>query len=198
MELILIVASFAMLAGLAGLVYPFRPFGKRRNAIFTVIGSIIAAGFAAPAPQSAGTNSPAAAIEKNLQEAARNETQPRAIATSDGSPLSIPSDASARYFVTGIDSRTDGLVEISTRREGTSGTSFAIRLVQCDPLRFGYIAEADTETELFRDPSPQLTELVAGSISDVVAKYACANQTTPIQTAATQKQEPTQPDLSQN
>ena len=41
--------------------------------------------------------------------------------------------------------------------------SFAIRLVQCDPLRFGYIAEADTEAKLVRDPSPQLTETTVPS-----------------------------------
>src|SRR6056297_681749 len=69
MELILIVASFATLAGVAGIVYPFRPFGKRRNALFTVIGSIVVAISAAPAPQSGGTTSLAAAIEQNLNEA---------------------------------------------------------------------------------------------------------------------------------
>jgi len=182
MELILIFASFASLAAFAGIVYPFKPFGKRRNALFTLIGCFVLIGYAAPTPES-------------TENAASAATAPAGTAAPNGQPLSVASDASAKYFVTGIDRRTDGLVEISTRREGSSGTSFAIRLVQCDPLRFGYIAESDTEAELVRDPSPQLTELVAGSVSDVVAKHACANQTAPIQTAATQKpvvQEPTQ------
>jgi len=71
------------------------------------------------------------------------------------------------------------MIEISTRRDGPSGKSFAIRLVQCEPLRLGYIAEGDSEADLVRDPAPKLTQLVNGSISDVVAKHACVRHDEP-------------------
>ncbi|MDF1671732.1 MAG: hypothetical protein P1U83_19215 [Roseovarius sp.] len=41
---------------------------------------------------------------------------------------------------------------------------------------FGYIADSDDLAGLsMRDNTPHMSELVAGSISDVIAKYACQN-----------------------
>lgn len=156
MEFILIIASFTSLAALAGILYPFKPFGRRRNALFTLIACLVIVGVAAPSSES------------------EHQSAKSAVSPAQGEPLAVPSDQKAKYFVIGMDKRTDGMVEISTRREGPSGNSFAIRLVQCEPLRFGYIAEGDSIADLVRDPSPKLTELVTGSISDVVAKLACA------------------------
>lgn len=167
MELILIIASLASLAAVAGILYPFKPFGKRRNALFTLIACFVVVGVAAPPPESD----------------ARNDKY--AVTPSQGEPLAIPSDPRANYYVTAMAKRTDGMIEVSTRREGPSGNSFAIRLIQCEPLRFGYISEGDTEADLVRDPSPKLTDLLIGSISDVVAKHACARDNDPQHTITT-------------
>lgn len=159
MELILIALLFVTLAAMAGILYPFKPFGKRRNAFFTLIACFVLIGILADHSD-----------DDSLAESDVNPDREE--------PLAVPSDPKAKYFVTAIDKRPDGLVEISTRREGPSGTSFAIRLVQCGPLRFAYIAEGDSEKDLVRDPSPELTELVSGSISHVVSKHACELETT--------------------
>lgn len=68
------------------------------------------------------------------------------------------------------------MLEVSTTRKGPSGTSYSIRLVQCEPRRFGYIADAETKSALVLDPSPALSELVSGSISDVIAEHACETE----------------------
>jgi len=94
--------------------------------------------------------------------------------TSTGELLSVPSDPKARYFVTEIVRRDDKLMEIATRREGPSGTSYAIRLVQCQPLKFGYIADADSPDGIVRNEAPEMSDLVSGSISDIVSRWACS------------------------
>ena len=45
--------------------------------------------------------------------------------------IAVPSDPRARYELVGKVRRDDGLVEITTRRQGPSGTSFARREVDC-------------------------------------------------------------------
>jgi len=88
----------------------------------------------------------------------------------------VPSDPSARYFVLELTSVGEEAFEIITRREGSSGTSYALRRVTCNPYLFGYMAEGDTLANLDdRDPDPMMSVLVAGSISDVISTYACQN-----------------------
>jgi hypothetical protein len=155
MTVILIVATLLSLVAIAGIIYPFKPFRKRRNALFTLVACVVAVGMAAPDPETgASRDATAQTVEQ----------------------ISVPSDPKARYFVTKIDAHAAGMIEISTRREGPSGTSFAIRQVKCEPLRFAYIAEGDSETNLVRDSTPVFSKLVDGSISDVVARYACAKR----------------------
>ncbi|KMK66035.1 hypothetical protein [Puniceibacterium sp. IMCC21224] len=161
MDAIIIIASFIGLAALAGIVYPFRPFRKRLYAFLTFFTCFVVVGVAAPKVDTDGITAATAA--------ARAPTE-----VADGDRIKIPSDPKAMYFVLGIDGRTDGRIEITTRREGPSGTSFAIRLVQCEPLLFGYIADGDSQADLVREPAPEMTELVDGSISDVISKAACA------------------------
>jgi nitrate reductase NapE component len=91
--------------------------------------------------------------------------------------LDVPSDPKAEYFVLEIKSLRQGLREITTRREGPSGTSFATRQVQCRPFKFRYVAEGDTYETLKRDDSFPFGPLVEGSISDVISRYACDNGT---------------------
>lgn len=155
MPIILIVATLLTLVAIAGIVYPFKPFGKRRNALLTLIASVVAVGIVAPEPETgASRGAPARTVEK----------------------ISVPSDPKAKYFVTKMEALSAGMVEISTRREGPSGTSFAVRQVKCGPLLFAYIAEGDLEADLVRNSSPDFSKPVYGSISDVVARFACAKR----------------------
>ncbi|MDR5652153.1 hypothetical protein [Ruixingdingia sedimenti] len=158
MEAVLVVlAVLGFFASVAGLIYPFRPFRTRRRALVSVVACLIALPLIAPSSNKTG---PAAALATAAVPAERE--------------IHVPSDAQARYVVYDLTRRDDGMVEVSTRREGKSGTSYAVRLVQCAPLRFAYLAEGETREGLVRIPAPELSDLVAGSISDVVSRYACA------------------------
>lgn len=156
MEIILVLASLASIVALAGIVYPFRPFKKRRYAVYSLVGCFVLIGVTTPSPD---------AVAPPVEAAKQTQAS--------GNILKVPSDPNAKYFVTGIKSRTDEMLEVSTTRKGPSGTSYSIRLVQCEPRRFGYIADAETKSALVRDPSPAMSELVSGSISDVIAEHAC-------------------------
>lgn len=89
-------------------------------------------------------------------------------------PISVPSDPRARYEALEIAPRRNGLLEIVTRRDGPSGTSFAVREVDCRGDRFRYVGEGDTLVEAKRrTDSNRLAPLVEGSISWHVARFAC-------------------------
>lgn len=85
MEIILIIASFTSLAAIAGILYPFKPFGRRRNALFTLIACLVIVGVAAPSPESEDQNAKSA------------------VSPAQGEPLAVPSDPKAKYFVIGMD-----------------------------------------------------------------------------------------------
>jgi hypothetical protein len=72
-------------------------------------------------------------------------------------PIPVPSDPRARYEAVSVDKRRDGLVEIITRRQGPSGTSFARREVDCRQRLFRYIGEGDT-LEQAKRPAPNWSE----------------------------------------
>jgi hypothetical protein len=89
--------------------------------------------------------------------------------------IAVPSDPRARYELVRKVRRDDGLVEITTRRQGPSGTSFARREVDCRRRLFRYLSEGDTLEEARRPaPSPgRMSPLFDGSISDHIARFAC-------------------------
>ncbi|AMY68204.1 hypothetical protein [Frigidibacter mobilis] len=165
-QILLTAASLVSVLALAGLIYPFRPFGKRRNALLAFVGCLLVVGALKPdagADRTAGTVA-VAEVKPELGVASAGATE---------TEVKVASDPQARYFAYDLTRRDDGLVEVSTRRVGPSGTSFAIRLVQCDPLMFAYLAEADTKSDLRRSAVPAFSVLVDGSISDVISRYAC-------------------------
>ncbi len=87
----------------------------------------------------------------------------------------VPSDFRATYTAVDVRQVGDRQVEIITRREGTSGISFAKRLVDCQTMRFKYLAsDGETLEALNRaTPDPKMSPLFPGSISDAVSQYAC-------------------------
>ena len=92
----------------------------------------------------------------------------------DPARIHVPTDPKAEYTVVGLKNVGGGTAEITTRRDGPSGTSYAKRLVDCGRMRFKYLGEGDTLEELNRSkPSPNMGPLVTGSISYHLSTYAC-------------------------
>jgi hypothetical protein len=88
--------------------------------------------------------------------------------------VSVPTDPSAKYTILEITKRSGGMVEVTTRRAGTSGTSYSKRLVDCVNGTFKYLGEGDTIEEMKNSkPSPSMAQLVRGSISTYVSEHAC-------------------------
>lgn len=89
-------------------------------------------------------------------------------------PIPVPSDPRAQYQAVNVTRKPDGSVEILTHRDGPSGSSFALREVDCRGDRFRYLGEGDTGEEAMRRRGQnQLGPLVEGAISWHVARFAC-------------------------
>jgi len=79
-------------------------------------------------------------------------------------PITVPSDPRASYQA----------LQVTPRRGGPSGTSYALREVDCRSDRFRYLGEGDTrEAALRRASRDALGPLFEGSISWHVARFAC-------------------------
>ncbi len=95
----------------------------------------------------------------------------------EGEIIVVPTDAKAEYRVIDVTGNADDVLTITTRREGSSGVSYSIREVKCNPLKFRYIGDSDSldaAREQARSPNSEpFAELVDGSISDYFSKYAC-------------------------
>jgi len=90
-------------------------------------------------------------------------------------PISVPSDPRASYTALQVTPQPNGVVTILTRRAGPSGTSFALREVDCRSDRARYLGEGDTAEEAQHGRTPgTMAPLAAGSISWHVARFACA------------------------
>jgi hypothetical protein len=95
-------------------------------------------------------------------------------------PIPVPSDARTRYTALEIKPKPRGRVEVLTRREGSSGITFALREIDCDTRTFRYLGEGDTREKAARGEqrnaanNKSLGPLTEGSISTHVANFACA------------------------
>lgn len=93
-----------------------------------------------------------------------------------GKPISVPSDPKARYWAVEGKRTSPTMVEILTKREGPSGTSYALRQIDCARRQFRYLGDGDTLAAAKNGtPSDRMGPLMAGSISTEVSDYACAN-----------------------
>lgn len=90
-------------------------------------------------------------------------------------PIAVPSDSRAEYTVLQVTPKPNGLVEILSQRVGPSGTSFAMREVNCRTNQARYIGEGDTRAEAMRRKNPpwKMGPLFEGSISWHVSQFAC-------------------------
>ncbi|MDN4592138.1 hypothetical protein DBA29_27025 [Xenophilus aerolatus] len=95
------------------------------------------------------------------------------LATAKDSTLSVPSDSRATYDL--VELRKAGTKRtVVTKRVGPSGTSFAIREIDCKAQTFRYLGEGDTLAEAKRNKkSESMSPLSQGSISYHVALAAC-------------------------
>jgi hypothetical protein len=88
--------------------------------------------------------------------------------------FNVTADPGVEYVVFDVQKRPDGLIEVLSRRRGSSGTSYARRLVDCQNWKFMYLAEGDTVAELsVLHPDARMAELTAGSSSTAVSYNGC-------------------------
>jgi hypothetical protein len=93
-----------------------------------------------------------------------------------GKPISVPSDPKARYWAVEGKRTSPTMVEILTRREGPSGTSYSLRQIDRAQRQFRYLDDGDTLAAAKNGTaSPRMGSLMSGSISTEVADYACTN-----------------------
>jgi hypothetical protein len=75
----------------------------------------------------------------------------------------------------------NGHYEVLTRRDGSSGTSYARREVNCTaPMTFRYLGDGDTVDEARKDTPNQghMAHLVPGAISAEIVEAVCAGVST--------------------
>jgi hypothetical protein len=74
-----------------------------------------------------------------------------------------------------------GNLEVLTRRDGRSGTSFSRREIDCTAGTFRYLGEGDTREQAEEDApnSGGMTPLTERSISSETAIYVCAREGRP-------------------
>ena len=90
-------------------------------------------------------------------------------------PIRVVSDPSARYQLLSLSRLPNGNLQVLTRRDGRSGTSFARREVNCRTMTFRYLGEGDTLKQALRNTPSQgrMAEAMPGSITGEVARFAC-------------------------
>ena len=84
--------------------------------------------------------------------------------------------ARAVYQLVEMSQMSNGNLEVLTRRDGSSGTSYARREINCRNMTIRYVGEGDTRAQAEED-SPnrgRMAELIAGSISTEISEFACA------------------------
>ena len=93
----------------------------------------------------------------------------------EGELIPVESDPRATYQLLSWSEMPNGHREALTRRNGSSGTSYARREIDCAGKRFRYLGEGDTrqEAEAKMQNPGEMGELVPGSISSEVSEFVC-------------------------
>jgi len=94
-----------------------------------------------------------------------------------GKLISVPSDPGTRYWAVEGSRPSPTTVEILTRREGRSGSSYSVRLIDCATWQFRYSGEGKTpeEAKARKSKPAQMSPLTKGSVETDIADYACGN-----------------------
>jgi hypothetical protein len=102
-------------------------------------------------------------------------------------------DRYAKYYLTSVEKKSDGKLIVKSRREGSSGVSTTVRILDCDSRTWKYI-----ETDGVKTDGP-MTGLVPGSSATATLIAACLKGkflSTPAkkETPAKQSTQPTKPE----
>jgi hypothetical protein len=96
-----------------------------------------------------------------------------------GDVILVPTDNTSSYVALSIVHKPAGVVEVITERSSVSGEKghfFTIRDCDCPASKYRILGQGKTMEEARRRyPSDGLTELVEGSVSYDICKYACAS-----------------------
>lgn len=94
-------------------------------------------------------------------------------AVSQAANLHVPSDSKATYTILARD--TSGKERtITTKRVGSSGTSFSRRLYNCADRTVKYLGTGETLEQMkSSQPDLRMGPIVSGSIADYVGAEAC-------------------------
>lgn len=95
-------------------------------------------------------------------------------------PIPVTSDP-ASYSLLRARTLPSGNLEVLTRRDGKSGTSYSRREIDCAAGTFRYVGEGDTREQAEEDgPNPgDMGPLMEPSISSETAIYVCAREGRP-------------------
>lgn len=101
-------------------------------------------------------------------------------------------DLRAKYYLTSVEKKSDGKLIVKSRREGSSGVSTTVRILDCESRTWKYI-----ETDGVKTDGP-MTGLVPGSSATATFNAACLKSkflSTPAkkETATKQSTQPTKP-----
>jgi len=88
-------------------------------------------------------------------------------------PIRIPSDSNAEYSI--LEKQGSGSERtITTKRTGSSGTTYSRRLYNCAQETFKYLGTGESfEAMASASPDPVMSAIVQGSISYYVGLEAC-------------------------
>jgi hypothetical protein len=96
-------------------------------------------------------------------------------AAETGTPVSVPSDPRANYWILSKDKLENGNLAVVTRRSGPSGESYARREIDCGAGTVRYLGEGDTLAQAQTDSANvgDMTVPVSESITGVITATAC-------------------------
>ncbi|WAP65398.1 hypothetical protein OZ911_08365 [Pseudomonas fortuita] len=94
-------------------------------------------------------------------------------AVSVAATLHVPSDPKAAYTILARDTSGNERT-ITTKRVGSSGTSYSRRLYNCADRTVKYLGSGETLEQMkASQPDPRMGPIVSGSIADYVGAEAC-------------------------
>ncbi len=90
--------------------------------------------------------------------------------------LRIPTDPKATYTILEVGGEWPDKT-ITTKRVGSSGTSYSKRLYNCAEHTVKYLGTGDTIADLAKSkPDPRMAPIVPNSIADYVGRQACTKK----------------------
>jgi hypothetical protein len=96
-------------------------------------------------------------------------------AAPEGVRISVPWHKSTRLMALEVKPIGPDSVDVLTRRDAKSGTTYVLRRIDCAAREFQYLGEGATEQQARegRAADPRKNRLTEGSIPFYVAAYAC-------------------------